>query len=535
MSNGLAELVAAGIMEETDADNAATHRFVHALVHDAAYDSQDRLRDRRAAHLGVAKALCDRPPVDAGIVALHFDRANVPDEARRYYQLAAASAQETAADVEAIRHLERALELTAEMPDGAERDATELALRIQRGLSSVNLQGYASPNAADDFRRTLDLSERLADDVALLPATVGIWAYYAVHGDLRAAAEASDRLSAMRGADRVAEVSSSAGVQRFFEGRFTDAAAAFEHTIGEYGANTDDAEPAAWWSLPNDPLVAALTHDAVVQWLRGERAASDERFVRANRRAEHLPFATGPFSTAYTISYQGCLANLAGRYEEARAMHERVIGIGEQYGLLFWTATGTCHWAISRGHLGEPDEAIEILEAAIEQWRALGAETFVPYFRTQLAEIRIGLEHHDDALADVERALEQANSTGEEWFAAESHRVRGTILHHLRPGDATAALDAVDTAQRLAARQGALVLEVRAASDALELVPAIDQGARRAALREVVERLPNGADGRRRRPRPGPPRRVRLTEPAGARSGWTRSRRRTARRRCTRR
>ena len=228
VASGLAELVAAGIMENAGADNAATHRFVHALVHDAAYDSQDRLRDRRDAHLRVARALCDRPPVDAGIVALHFDRANVPDEARRYYQLAAASAQETAAYVEAIRRLGRALELTAEMPDGADRDAAELPLRIQRGLSSVNLQGYASPDAAEDFRSALDLSERLADDVSLLPATIGIWAHYAVHGDLRAAAEAIERLSAMRGADHVPEVSSSIGVQRYFEGRFTDARTAFD-------------------------------------------------------------------------------------------------------------------------------------------------------------------------------------------------------------------------------------------------------------------------------------------------------------------
>jgi hypothetical protein len=63
------------------------------------------------------------------------------------------------------------------------------------------------------------------------------------------------------------------------------------------------------------------------------------------------------------------------------------------------------------------------------------------------------------------------------------------------PDDATRALDAVDTAQRLAARQGALMFEVRAAADAVELLADADRGARLDALRKLVARLPEGAAG----------------------------------------
>jgi tetratricopeptide (TPR) repeat protein len=495
VTNGLAELVAAGIMKRGADDGHASHRFVHALVQDAAYESQERLHDRREAHRRVAVALQDRAGADAGVVALHFDRAGVPDEARRYYQAAASDAQNTAADAEAIAYLDRALELTVELPDGPDRDAAELAIRIQRGLSRVNLQGYACPGAADDYRRALDLSERSADNLALFPSTAGIWAYYAVHGDLHAAAEAIDRLGAIEVEEFTAEVASCAGVQRYFEGRFADAGRELERALAAFDTRPPNAKTAAWWSLPNDPQVAALTHHAALCWLRGENDASEQAFARAARLADALPFATGSFSTGYTTSYRGWLANVDGRYTDARALHEQVIAIGERNGLLFWTATGTCQWAIARGHLGEPDWAIEVLEPAIEQWRALGAETFVPYLRTQLGEIRLGHGQHAEALADVERAIEQADRTGEQWFSAESHRVRGAILQRMDPDDAGRALDAIDTAQRLAADQGALVFELRAATDAVALVAAADRAARLAALRAILSRLPAGAVG----------------------------------------
>ena len=288
-----------------------------------------------------------------------------------------------------------------------------------------------------------------------------------------------------------------------------------------FGAPTDDAAPAAWWSLPNDSLVAALTHDAVLQWLCGEQAAADDSAGQPAGRTTALR----------DRSVQHRVHDLVPRLDgqprrplrRGAALHERVIGIGEEYGLLFWTATGTCHWAISRGHLGEPEQAIEILEPAIEQWRALGAETFVPCFRTHLAEIRLGLQQYDRALADVERAIEQANRTGEEWFAAESHRVRGTILHRLHPDDLARALDAVDTAQRLAAPQGALMFELRGCSTRSSWSRRSIGNSARGAPRGG-RTAPRGCRRPRRRAREGAARGRRLTARRGAQSAGARRR-----------
>jgi class 3 adenylate cyclase/predicted ATPase len=495
VSTGLAELVKAGIMEPSAIDHTMTHRFVHALVRDAAYDSQERLHDRRDSHLRVAQALRARPTADAGIIAQHLDGANRIEEALDYYTVAAASAQEAAADVEAIRYLDRALELVEGMPEGSPRDAYELNIRILRGLSNVNLQGYAAAAAAEDYRRGLHLSERAGTDIALFPATAGIWAYYAVHGDLRAAGEATDRLVAMMHPEVDAEILSCTGVQHFFEGRFSEAKHAFDSAIAVFTSRPEDTKMSARWLLPSDPLVAALTHLAVLRWLVGDSAGSTDLFEQANARAIRLPFPTGPFSRAYAMSYEGWLANLTGRYEEGRTLHESTMEIGERYGLAFWSATGACHWAISRGHLGEPEQAIEILEPAIEQWRALGAEAFVPCFRTQLAEIRLAVGQFDAALHDVDQAIEQAERTGEEWFSAESYRLRAAIMQRMSPTDVNGALVEVGTARRLAGRQGALMFELRAMLDELELRTESGRVQPLEELHELIERCPAGTRG----------------------------------------
>jgi class 3 adenylate cyclase/predicted ATPase/DNA-binding transcriptional ArsR family regulator len=495
VSAGLDALVAAGIMDAHHSGGAVTYRFVHALVRDAAYDSQERLHDRRDAHLRIARAMVDQNVSDAGIVAQHFDRADHVGEATTYYVLAATNAQDAAADVEAIGYLDRALELTTRLPEGPERDVGELNIRILRGLSNVSLQGWGAPAAAEDYGRGLELSERVGTDIALFPATAGIWAHYAVHGDLRAAGEAVDRLTAMMQPEVDAEILACTGVQRFFEGRFADARDALEHAVALFARRPEDAKMSPRWRLPNDPLTATLTHLAALLWIVGESASSADVFEQANERASNLPFPIGPFSEGYSTSYAAWVANLAGWFELGRDRYQRTREIGDRYGLAFWTAVGTVGAAISDGNLGSAAAAVAVLEPAIEQFRALGAEAFVPCYRTQLAEIRLGIGELDAALHDVDQAHEQAARTGENFFSAESHRVRAAILRRREPAEMEGAFAELAAAQRLAADQGALIFELRAVLDEVELRTGAEREQCVARLAELVARCPDGCAG----------------------------------------
>jgi tetratricopeptide (TPR) repeat protein len=177
----------------------------------------------------------------------------------------------------------------------------------------------------------------------------------------------------------------------------------------------------------------------------------------------------GPFSQSYALSYSGWVANLDGRYRDALDLHERTLEISRTYGFAFWAATSTCHAAINRARLSEPEAGAETLAAGIAQWRALGAEAFVPCLQTDLAAIRLGLGQLDDALHEVDQAIASAEERDERFFVAESHRVRGAILRQRDDSEAGDVRRELETSRRIAADQGALVFELRALTDLAQL------------------------------------------------------------------
>lgn len=493
---GLDGLEQAGIVERVpDAAVPFTHRFTHALLRDAAYESQEQSQ-RLAAHTRAADALRTRPGVDPGLVAQHFDAARRPDDAVTWYLIAGASAQTRAADAEAIRLLDRGLALVDAIAEDA-RDPQEFNLRIVRGTSHVNTKGYGAPEAAEDYGRALELSEPVGAVTDVVPATAAIWAYYLVHGELSRAGEAVVRLAAMRAPELEAEILCCEGVQRFFEGRIAESRALLEASVQRFDGRAADGESGRW-HLPSDSAAVARTHLGCVLWLVGETAAARRQLDAATERARSLPdYPTGAFTQAYVSSYAAWVEILARRFEQGRALHAETTAIAERYGMLFWTAAGRSGDAIGGGHLGEPGAAIAALAETIELWRSLGAEAFLPFVVTQRAELRLLTDDPEEALADVDQALADASRTTEHFFTAEAHRLRAAILLARDPGATSAARAELATAVALAAEQGATVFELRAAADLVRLTDHDDADGRDdalAALRAALAKVPDGAE-----------------------------------------
>jgi predicted ATPase len=437
----------------------------------------------------VARALVGRPGADAGLVAQHFDAAQSIEDALPYYLVAASVAQQAAAHVEATRLLDRALELTERLPEGTRRDSYEINVRILRGLSTVHTQGYAAPGAAEDYRRGLELSRRGGNDIALFTATVGISAFYAVHGDFGAAGEAVAQLQSMSRPEVEAEVLGCVGVQRFFEGRFREATAALEAALVAFECRPNDQRVSPRWQLANDPYVATLVHMGPLLWLVGDNDRAWAMVDAACRHAAELPFPSGPFSQGYVMTYAGWLANLDGRFAKGLEYQEQILETSDRHGLAFWNATAICHGAISRAGLGDPAASAEALASGIATWRGLGAEAFVTYLLTDLASIRLAAGSPDQALSDVDQAIELSEQTGERFFLAESHRVRAAVLR-ARDAPASDVRYALATSRRIAAEQGAVMFELRAVMDLVRLGVADLRSHEVSDLRRLLATLP---------------------------------------------
>ena len=492
--NNLDALTRAGILEQIDGGAPPTsHRFVHALVRDAAYESQEQGR-ARGVHAQVAQALATRPHADPGLVAQHFDSAAVTDPAVNWYLLAGAAAQSAAADAEAIRYLDRGLELLPRLTPAPQRDVLEFNLHLVRGNSHVSIQGYSAPGAVADFRRSLELSEEVATGIDAVPPTAAIWAYYLVHGDLRSAGEAMERLRAMNSPGFEAEILCCAGVQLSFEGRFPESLDVLTSAVGEFDRRAPDAPAPGSWLIPNDSRSVALTHLGLVLALVGETRAASSRLDQAMKRARSLSnYPTSAFTEAYVASYSGLVASLAQRYDDARACHEHARAVGERYGMLFWLSTATAGCAIASGYLGDARAALEVLTPALEQWQALGAGALVPCDLTHRGHLLLQVGDLAGAIADVDAALALAEETTEHLFTAETHRVRAEILLASRPDDLAEVRSELATACSLAAEQGAWLFELRAALDLVDL-PGTPAALDVERVRELVARAPAGAD-----------------------------------------
>src|SRR5690606_17075733 len=124
------------------------YRFRHALMRDAAYETQV-LDVRQHTHAAVADVMA-AAGTEPALVATHLDLAGLDVRAAAVYVAAAQAAQSRGAHEEASRLLSRALELYVEMEPSPDRDLGELGARMLRILSVSSIRGYAAPEVVAD-------------------------------------------------------------------------------------------------------------------------------------------------------------------------------------------------------------------------------------------------------------------------------------------------------------------------------------------------------------------------------------------------
>ena len=132
----------------------ATYHFKHALVQDAAYSTLPK-KPRRVLHARIAKALesrfAERVTLEPELLAYHYEQAGLAGPAVEYWHRAARRDAERSANIEALNHFDRALDLLKDLPQGPERNALELELLIARGAPLLSVKGYASDDMEQNY------------------------------------------------------------------------------------------------------------------------------------------------------------------------------------------------------------------------------------------------------------------------------------------------------------------------------------------------------------------------------------------------
>jgi class 3 adenylate cyclase len=458
-------LVDEGIVEP--ATTAGTYRFRHALMRDAAYETQV-LDVRRNTHAAVADVMiaAGREPA---LVATHLDLAGLGDRAAFQYVVAAQASQARGAHTQATQLISRALELYDAMPASQERDLAELGARMLRVLSVSSIRGYAAPEVESDHDRAQALAEALGDRPEVLPAVVGIYAYRLINGDVATAQVLTDRLLAMTSGPEFSwfqpEVDDCAGFAQLYQGHLEAAQGYFERSVAGFEARPSEAEVVSpHWPLPNDPLAAAKIGLACVATLRADPEAAARYEREALQRAEAMGFPRGPFTVGFVKTYAAWIRQFRGEYEAARRLAADVVEVGQKHGYAFWVALGSAYLAGPPG--GAPDRTF--LEGTVDTLRMMGHEAF-------LASMLASLSRMSAQEGDLERSYEQINDafqvalkTGELLHVPEIVRQRAAVSR-ARGGEPEDTVADLVAAVEVATEQGARVSRLRAALDLARL------------------------------------------------------------------
>jgi predicted ATPase len=466
LASALDQLVSSELVFRRGAPPEATYSFKHALVQDAAYQSLLKSK-RQQLHARIAEVLEARFPEisesEPEVLARHLTDAGLAQRAITYWRRAGELAARRSANVEAVAHLSKGLELLGTLPDTSEHLDEELALRMAIAGPLMATKGYAVPEVERTYGRAAALYDRLGRSAELFPVLRGLWNCYFVRGELRRAHELAVRLVALAEEDGTpvyrALARRALGTTLFFLGRFADASRDVD-----VGIAIDDAVAA--WEDPAHLLlyteragVVCRLFSAWILWLFGFPDRALERAETALTLGQRLAHAN---SLAFILNFAASLHNLRRDFDAARSLAEAAIAIASEHGMAHWLADAIMYRACAMAGLGQHMEGTAQLRNGLAGWNARGCRLLDTQWLGFLADVRRRVGQLDEALTVLDRAAAIAARTGERHYHAGACRLKGEVLG--RTGQAAEAASWLRRAIDEARRQQARSLELRAAT-----------------------------------------------------------------------
>jgi class 3 adenylate cyclase/DNA-binding winged helix-turn-helix (wHTH) protein/predicted ATPase len=468
LQQGLHQLVTAEFLYQRGLPPHATYLFKHALIQEAAYQSLLK-STRQQYHQRIAQVLEAQFPETAAtqpeLLAYHYTEAGVMAQAIPYWQQAGQRAIERSANLEAIGHLTKGLEVLTTLPDTPDRTRQELDVQTALGPALRAIKGWAAPEAARAYSRARELCQQVGETPQLFPVLFGLWTSSIVRPELQTARELGEQLLRLgQNAQNPALLVQAHWVLGFtllFMGAFAPARAHMEHVMALY----DPQQHRSYTLLyGQDPGATALLHAAWALWYLGYPDQALQRSQQSVTLAQEL---SHPFSLAWALDDA---AKIYQFRREAQRTHERaeaLMTLATEQRFAFWVVSATVlrGWALAEQ--GQGAEGIAQIRQGLAAWQAMGETLYQPHGHTLLAEIYGNVGQTEAGLAMLAEVLADVHNTGLCYCEAELYRLKGVLLQAVGgSGEAEACFhQALDVARR----QQAKSWELRAATSLARL------------------------------------------------------------------
>jgi len=506
----LSELQLGEFIYEQPAVGDLEYTFKHALTHDVAYNSVLNER-RRLLHERIGSRLESvyRDNLGDHLAALtyHYARSGNHEKAVGYCLLAIEQSQERGSVAEAVALFETGLDLLQKLPDDDSRADRELDLRIAAYSALGDIKGLASPEVERSTERAIALCQRPGVNwEKSWWALFGIYFVQQMRPDVRRAGAIASELIARaeeRGADGLlAEAGNWLAYIKMVAGDFEAAADAFDRTWTVLESITKPAS-----GLTHSRATQISQAQAAVQlfytsennriisgwnlWFLGYPDRAVERMNSAtatdNRRSKSLIGDLNGFA-AY-------ICELRRETRQMRAKAEARLAIATASGLFTGRALSEIYLGWADVLDGDLEGGIARMRAHMSQLKAGGSEYITDRGLSFIATALGRAGRYEEGLAALEEAFLFTDRTGQQYYQAELHRLKGELLLGHDAANAAAAEQSFHSALDISRKQRAKSWELRASNSLARLLRDLNRREEaRPLLAEVYGSFTEGFD-----------------------------------------
>ena len=442
----------------------STYIFKHALIQDATYQSLLK-STRQKYHRKIAYVLEEHLPVsvetEPELLAYRYTEAGLNEQAFGYWDQAGKRAAQRSANVEAMHHLTKGLEVLMTLPDTLERTRQELDVQTTLGPVLVALKGFTSLETERAWVRARELCQHVGETPQIFPALHGLWLFYMVRSELETSRELAEQLFTLaqnaQNPDLLLTAHRVLGQTMHWLGEQAAARVHSEQAVALYDPQKHASHAFVYGQ---DPGITSQCFVAKSIWMLGYPNEARRGIHEALTLAQEC---THPFSRALALTNAAVIHEFR---REARLVQEHadaVIATSNEHGFPHWLIFGTIlrGWALTAQ--GEATEGIAQIRQGLASYRAVDGNLQRPYFLALLAEAYGKERQPEEGLTVLLEALATVGNTGERYWEAELHRLKGELLLMQHGQKVEEAKECLRQALEIARRQQSKSLELRAA------------------------------------------------------------------------
>ena len=467
----LSELQLAEFIYEQPASGDIEYIFKHALTHDVAYHSM--LNDRRRVlheRIGAALESTYAESLDDHVAELahHYARGGNAAKAVKYCLRAIRRFTELGSNGEALAHFETGLAQLDKLPDDDSRAELELDLRNAAGGSLGDSKGYGSFEAEQSAARAMELCQRPGISWGKTwSALFQIFFVQQLRPDVRKAeaiaAELIVRAEERRADGYLAEATNWLAYAKMVSGNFELADQLFDRAwslLESMKANRDQQMPQVLFTIE----VGTRQNNRILSgwnlWFLGYPDRALERMNIATTIAQEPGAPKNILADIH--GFATYIYELRREPEPMRTRAETRRALATESG--FFTGR-----ALSEIYLGRADAMTDDAEGGIVRMRdhmselkVTGSEYISDRYFTFLANALSRLGRFEEGLRVVDESFPFIDRSGQRYYEAELHRLKGEMLLALDSSNAAQAEQSLRTAIEISRKQHAKSWELRA-------------------------------------------------------------------------